>query len=609
MEPKQFLKMAIVAAFVLMAGLAVYSWESIVSVTRREASLERSYRIFAETNRLLSYLEDEETGVRGYLITGSPAYLAPYEEAKKRVDSEGVLLKGLTRTNFREQVDLQKITAIALTRMSYFLEAISIRSHDGGVESPELRTMMDLSKEEMDRLRSSLSDLQKEEGRTLTLSHEAQSVRVKQAFGAIVAGYLSAFSILGVAFVFLFRELLAHERSDLENRRLSREYADLYDNAPCGYHSLDPNGLILRINQTELLWMGYRPEEVISRMNYREFLTPASKVAFEEAFARILISGSSRDLELDFVRKDGSVFSVLSNATALRNEKGNLIQTRSVVVDITGRKKDREMILDLNQKLTDHGRELEAMNRDLEGFTYSVSHDLRAPLRAIDGFSRILREDYEAVLGDEGRRLLSIVRENTKQMSQLIEDLLAFSRLGKVPLQKRWVDMTALVNKAILEVAPNNGEKGVVTVDGPIPEAYGDPALLHQVFVNLLSNGVKFSGKGPHPKVRVGGEKGDGEVVFFVSDNGVGFDMQYYKKLFGVFQRLHSQEEFPGTGVGLAIVSRIVSRHGGRVWARGIPGEGATFFFSLPKPIIDDSGGKKDEDTGPREPGGSHERG
>jgi light-regulated signal transduction histidine kinase (bacteriophytochrome) len=208
-----------------------------------------------------------------------------------------------------------------------------------------------------------------------------------------------------------------------------------------------------------------------------------------------------------------------------------------------------------------------------------VSHDLRAPLRAVDGFARMLEEDYGARLDDEGRRLLGVVRSSSQRMSQLIDDLLAFSRVGRQSLGKRHVDMTALAREVVAVLT--HGAPASIDLF-PLPPAMADGTLLRQVWVNLVDNALKYSGKRPDARVEIGGREEPGRLVYWVRDNGVGFDMRYAEKLFGVFQRLHGADEFPGTGVGLAIVQRVVARHGGSVWAEARPGEGACFYFSLP---------------------------
>jgi len=229
--------------------------------------------------------------------------------------------------------------------------------------------------------------------------------------------------------------------------------------------------------------------------------------------------------------------------------------------------------------------QLQTSIRELESFSYSISHDLRAPLRAIDGFGMMLEEDCAERLDPEGRRLLSTIRENSQRMGQLIDDLLAFSRLAHAPLAATEVDVDSMVREVIEELAATAAAKPVEFDVDRLPLIHGDRGLLRQVWINLLSNAVKYSGKQSMPRVQVRGRMEGGEIIYSISDNGVGFDMKYADKLFGVFQRMHSASDFGGTGVGLAIVQRIVMRHGGRVWASAAPNHGAEFSFALPKPV------------------------
>jgi signal transduction histidine kinase len=239
----------------------------------------------------------------------------------------------------------------------------------------------------------------------------------------------------------------------------------------------------------------------------------------------------------------------------------------------------------LNTSLMRRTDELEATNRELEGFSYSVSHDLRAPLRAIDGFSRILVEEHGRDLDEESRHLLGVIRENSNRMGRLIDDLLAFSRLGKQHLSRTMIDMATLAVETFRELREANHEGSPVLDVATLPVGWGDPAMLRQVFANLLSNALKYVRKDRAPHILVTGWPEEDRNVYCVKDNGVGFDMAYYDKLFGVFQRLHSEKEFPGTGVGLAIVQRVVVRHGGRVWAESRLGHGSSFYFALPVPV------------------------
>jgi light-regulated signal transduction histidine kinase (bacteriophytochrome) len=236
---------------------------------------------------------------------------------------------------------------------------------------------------------------------------------------------------------------------------------------------------------------------------------------------------------------------------------------------------------ELEQSVRERTAELRASNQALEGFSYSVSHDLRAPLRAVSGYAAMLEEDHGHQLDDEGRRLLRVVCESAARMGQLIDDLLRFSRLGRQPVDTVPVEMRSLAREVIEELA---AEHPAASVDlGEVPAATGDRMLLRQVWANLIGNALKYSAKNASPRVEIGGRNENGEIVYWVGDNGAGFDMRYAEKLFRVFQRLHGEHEFAGTGVGLAIVERVVSRHGGRVWAEGEVNRGARFFFTLPQ--------------------------
>lgn len=238
---------------------------------------------------------------------------------------------------------------------------------------------------------------------------------------------------------------------------------------------------------------------------------------------------------------------------------------------------------DLNKQLQNQSEKLEDANQELEAFAYSVSHDLRVPLRAIDGFSRILVEDYEDKLDEEGIRLLNIVRENTAKMGHLIDDILLLSRASRQEMVLNEIDMAALAKSVYDDFQTDVADRDVEFIMGDIPNAYGDRAMLGQVFQNLIGNAIKFTRNNNPAIIEVGGEKEGKEIVYYVKDNGAGFDMKYINKLFGLFQRLHSPEEFEGTGVGLSIVQRVIRRHGGSVWGEGAVGQGATIYFTLPK--------------------------
>lgn len=236
----------------------------------------------------------------------------------------------------------------------------------------------------------------------------------------------------------------------------------------------------------------------------------------------------------------------------------------------------------LEQRVLERTEQLESVNHELESFSYSISHDLRAPLRSIHGYLNILEEEYLNKLDAEGQRILNVVLKNAQRMGQLIDDLLAFSKLGRKELTRSDIHMEELVRNICED--HRSSDKETEFIIHSLPTAQGDNAMIRQVITNLLSNAVKYSRKVVKPRVEIGTTESPqpGTTAYYVKDNGAGFDMQYYDKLFGVFQRLHSAKEFEGTGVGLAIVQRVVVKHGGKVWAEAQVGAGATFFFTLP---------------------------
>ncbi|HEV2606872.1 MAG TPA: PAS domain S-box protein [Xanthomonadaceae bacterium] len=337
------------------------------------------------------------------------------------------------------------------------------------------------------------------------------------------------------------------------------------------------DGYFKRVSPAFTKTLGWSIEELLARP-FLDFVHPDDHAATQAEVERQVRAGEAAlQFENRYRHKDGS-WRVLSWKSV--PQAGGMMY--ATARDVTESKATELHIVNLNRELTDRQAALEDANKELEAFTSSVSHDLRAPLRHIDGYARILQEDAVGQLDDGMRRYLDAISTSARKMGTLIDELLAFSRLGRKPIERTMVDMNVLAEQALHEVGGERLGSSRVRV-AMLPPAYGDPALLRQVWVNLLSNALKYSAKrGDAAGVEVSGER-DGDVVRYrVRDNGVGFDMRYVDKLFGVFHRLHSQEEFEGTGVGLAIVQRIVSRHGGNVRAEGELGRGATFLFEVP---------------------------
>jgi PAS domain S-box-containing protein len=304
-----------------------------------------------------------------------------------------------------------------------------------------------------------------------------------------------------------------------------------------------------------------------------------------EHLALAIQSCGHYDVEYRVRQKDGGLLWLQARGRVEGDAAGQAVSFHGAVMDITARKQNEEEIRRLNteleQRVIERTAQLEAANRELEAFSYSVSHDLRAPLRAIDGFSQAVIEDFGTQLPAEGQRQLRIIRQGAQRMGALIDDLLAFSRLSRQALNKQTVNTGKMVEDTLGELASQWQGRRVEFRTGELLSCQGDPALLKQVWLNLLANAVKYSRKCDPAVIEIGCEDRAGQAIYHVRDNGAGFDMQYAGKLFGVFQRLHRMEDYEGTGVGLAIVQRIVQRHGGRIWAEAAVGRGATFFFTL----------------------------
>ena len=359
---------------------------------------------------------------------------------------------------------------------------------------------------------------------------------------------------------------------DREIKRKSEEIRDLYDEAPCGYFSVNADIVITNINHTLLKWLGYELQEVTGIKLFHELLSPESRQAhletFNELFAKYIQQGFINDMEYEFQRKDGTTFPAVVNSIAVFDENGSFVRSRSTVFDNTERKKAEI--------------QLKTANRELEAFSYSISHDLRAPLRVINGYSSMLEEDFGKDMPEDAKQLMSVISTNTRKMAELIDGLLEFSRLGKRELFKMTINTGRMVEGICNDLKEQHKERIIEFKVNNLPNIEADRITLQQVWINLISNAVKYTNQKPVALIQIGAVPKHDEVIFYVRDNGVGFDMRYVEKLFGVFQRLHSVEEFEGSGVGLALAQRIITKHGGRIWAEGKVNEGATFFFSIP---------------------------
>jgi PAS domain S-box-containing protein len=326
---------------------------------------------------------------------------------------------------------------------------------------------------------------------------------------------------------------------------------------------------------------GWSAQEALGKHS-QQLLKAEFPISIEQVRAELLRSGRWEG-ELRKTKADGSPVVVASRWSLRQDEIGRPLAILETNNDISDRKRREEEIRKLNLELGKRTNELEASNKELEAFAYSVSHDLRAPLRHMAGFTELLQKNIGPNLDEKGHRYIRIILESAKKMGTLIDDLLAFSRIGRAETRETMVSLEQLVKEVLSDVQPETDGRKIDWKIGALPNLYGDRSMLRLVLVNLLSNAVKFTRTQPQAEIEIGStDKKEEGVVVFVRDNGVGFDMKYAHKLFGVFQRLHQSDSFEGTGIGLATVQRIIHRHGGKVWAESLPNRGATFFFSVP---------------------------
>ena len=523
-----------------------------------------------------------QTGHEGYLLTDRSAYLVGYQVAAARLVQRQETLRRLTADNADLQSHLDELQPLTAEWLA--LVGQSVAAQQAG-QSEAARTFFTTAEAAslLDQINNILTHMSEHENQLLQerTQEAARQAQFTLATFFLLIGIMIA--LLGYGYYLISRDLARRREFDRLLRRERTLLRGVIDTVPEYIHVKDNEQRFILVNRAQADLMGAAtPDAVIGKRDGDYF--PAAMAAGYDADEKAILETGAALLEREepSLGADGQMRVMLTTKVPVRSSAGEIIQIVGISRDITARKQTEQAIEALNQHLSAQTAQLESANKELEAFSYSVSHDLRAPLRAIDGFSRIVIEEHGLELPPDVMRYLQKVRANSQRMGELIDDLLHFSRLSRQQLNKKTVYPADLARQILDDDLREERENRQIEINiDDMPPVQADPLLLRQLYANLLSNALKFTSKCESARIDIGSQQADEEIVYFVKDNGAGFDPQYKAKLFGVFQRLHRVEDYGGTGVGLAIVQRVAMRHGGRAWAEGAVNQGAVFYFTL----------------------------
>jgi PAS domain S-box-containing protein len=577
-EKKIFIIFALTFLLVVSVGIVAYQHASQTIETHQRVIHTRD--VLDALDAILVDMLNAESGHRGYILTGRSSYLEPYNFAISSLGGQLYYLRNLISDNPAQRERLNNLQSLVDARLDIIRVGLGVYS-SRGPEAAQHTILTDRGKDFMDTIREVIATMKATENELLESRTEvSQATGYRTLLVTVVLSILS-FGTLVLAFYTINRDITNRKRltASLEIERGLLH--SLMDNMPDAIYFKDTQSRFTRINRAHAAFLGLRdPSEAVGKTdaNVQE-VELASQFLSEEQ--EIITTGKPVIDRLEFnpgVTGQPQWFS--TTKVPLLDKSGQITGIVGMSRSVTEREKSREEMAKLN-------RELATTNQDLESFSYSISHDLRAPVRAVDSFSRILLDNYAANLPPDGLRYLEKVRNNARKMGDLIDDLLLFSRLSRKVIETRKVDFTQIVSNVLEDLRTERENRQVEIVVGDLPPGQGDSSLLTQVFMNLIGNALKYTRPRTVARVEIGSQRTNGQpTTYFVRDNGVGFDMTYSDKLFGVFQRLHTDREFEGTGVGLAIVHHIIQRHNGRIWAEAAINEGATFYFTLGGPNV-----------------------
>lgn len=568
--------MLLIGSSLLLMIVSVLVWFDFANAHETEALVDHTYQVLNASETFLSKIQEAENQQRDYLLSGDSRYLSQYHNvaAAERASSEE--LRALTKDNAEQQARLQHLDRLVNAWQALMDRGISARRDQGlnaaiaVVGAGERAPLVS----DIDKV---VAAVETEEHRLLRERAKAAADQASRTRWVLAVGTALLIALLMVAGVIIEADVRKLQTSE---RKLRRQ-TDLLDKAQGPIIVWELGGAIEYWNQAAEELYGFRREEAVGR-DHNDLLHPVHPLgmaAIQELLAR---DGAwNGELTHRFGEREIIVESRMTLVTEPDGRKTVLKSNRDITAEKRAQQEIRKLTLELEQRVKDRTAQLEATNHELEAFAYSVSHDLRAPLRGIDGWSLALLEDYGPSLDETARQYLDRVRAETQRMGHLIDDLLKLSRLTRMEMQFESVDLTALASGIAARLREAAAHRNIDFVIQEGLQTFGDTRLIEIVLDNLLSNAVKFTAPRALARIEFGVSREGEESVFYVRDNGVGFDMAYSKTLFGAFQRLHKYTEFPGTGIGLATAQRVVRRHSGRIWADARPEKGATFYFTI----------------------------
>ena len=526
-------------------------------------------------NSVLVNVLNIQTGVRGFAISGDETFLEPYETGIAEVWQDFESAKQLTQDNPRQQGRLETLGPRIQTRISRADEVIQLR-HAGDTAGALQLIASGQGKVGVDEIRKLIAEMETEEMQLLKQRTAKAQATTHTTIAIVIFSSLLALALVGFASIIVRRDIEKRQQAEAALRGSQQRLTLALEAAQIGDWELDLKTRTARRSLKHDQIFGYA--ELLPEWSYEKFLEHVheeDRARVDQLFQESVAAGRDWHFECRIRRQDGVERHIWARGSVFPDSDGSRTQMVGMVRDITAQKSAEDAVRQSNM-------ELAVANQELAAFSYSVSHDLRAPLRGIDGFSRVIEEDYGNKLDDTGRGYLARVRAATRRMSELIDDLLNLSRITRAEMHRVPVDLSALARETAAEFERRDPGRKVHWKIADGLSAHGDPQLLRVVLENLFGNAWKFTGKTPDPKIQFSRHEHGGKMAFCVRDNGAGFDMAFAKNLFGAFQRMHSVAEFEGTGIGLATVQRVIHRHGGKVWAEAEVDQGAAFHFSLP---------------------------